>query len=213
MRPRDWLLLPLAAAVAIAGLLWGTKNSYTSLRNRSPVEVTCAQFEATPVDAQWVRFRDCVLDFDHMGVETSTNKYGGETVTAVYIPLRSPSLRDSTPAKLVLAIDEGPLLAFGGRSIARPDIDAWIVEARRYGVPGLIELGVDRSERKKKRMREIGLHTEHDPAIVVYAGAPRPLALALGVLVAGLGALGWLVWRLWPRRREAQLPRAQIVQT
>jgi hypothetical protein len=209
---RDFLLLPLAFAVAAGGLIWGGKNSYVSLRNRSPLETTCAAYEARPPDTQWLRVRDCILDFDHMGAETSKSSYGAEDVKAVYIPLRSPARPASEPAKLILAIDEGPLLALGSSIGSRQAaIDAWIADVDRFGLPGLIELSVDRSERKRKRLSEIGLHAENF-AILGYAAAPRPLALALGALALGLASAGYLAYRIRRARRgRIELARARVV--
>lgn len=213
MAARDFLLLPLAVAVAAGGLLWGGKNSYVSLRNRSPLELTCAQYEANPPASQWVRLRECIVDFEHMGTETSTSSRGVETVVAVYIPLRSPTKPGNEPATLILAIDDGPLLALGKShaTMHQDYIDSWVDDVALSGLPGLIELSVDRSQRKRKRLEEIGLHAK-DFAILDYAAAPRPLPLALGVFALGLGAAGYLAYRVRRARRgRIELARARVV--
>ena len=204
MRPRDFLLFPLAIAVAAGGLLWGGKNSYVSLRNRAPVELTCEQYAAHPPDTQWLRLRGCTLDLDHMGVETT-----GTRATAVYIPLRS----GLGSAKLILAADHGSLLALGDRRRDAPGLELWYAAAQQNGIEGLVELSVDRSARKKKEMQEIGLDAEGS-AILDEGARPRPLALALGAFVLGLGAVGYLGHRVRRSRRgRVEIPRATIVTT
>jgi hypothetical protein len=205
VRARDFLLFPLALAVAATGLIWGGKNSYVSLRNRSPIELTCEQYAAHPPDAQWLRLRDCTLDLDHMGVESTGRR---DRPSVVYIPLRSPS----GSAKLILTADEDPLRSLGDRLSQGSDgLDEWLRDAQRNGIPGLLELSVDRSARKKKEMQEIGLDAESS-AILDYGAAPRPLALALGAFALGLGAVGYLAYRVRrSRRNRIELPRATLV--
>lgn len=204
MRPRDFLLFPLAVAVAAGGLIWGGKNSYVSLRNRAPLELTCEQYAAQPPDTQWLRLRGCTLDLDHMGVETS-----GTHTMAVYIPLRSPT----GSAKLILVADDGPLLALGDRLRGTSGLDAWYADAQHDGIDGLVELSVDRSARKKKEMQEIGLDADGS-AILDEGARPRPLALALGAFALGLGAVGYLGYRVRRSRRgRVEIPRATIVTT
>jgi hypothetical protein len=199
VRPRDWLLFPFCVAVGAGGVIWGAKNTYTSLHNRSPLTLTCAQFEAHPPDAQWLQLRECEPDVDSMAIEST----GGLRPTAVYIPLRPPQHDALSRAKLILVIDRGPLLALGEKNASDDVYEPWIRDVRG-GVTGLVELGVDRSERKKQELRDVGLNTVGDPALLVNGASPRPLWLALAALAAGLGAFGYLGMRF--RRRQPHRP-------
>jgi hypothetical protein len=212
-RSRDFLLIPLTLAVTVVGLLWGGRNTYVSLRNRAPHELTCAEMIARPPDSEWVRLRDCVPDFDHMGVETQTRKDGTMgRVTSVFIPLHAVGVPAMGDNKLVVAITEGAMLDLGER-FAREATFEYATEQLTQPFEGMVELGVDRSERVRTELRGLGMELGKDFFIVDRDARPRPLWLSLGVLAVGSAGL-WLIGRRlrrWLRNGPEPLAKATIV--
>lgn len=212
-RPRDWLLVPLYVVIAAIGMFWGGRNTYRSLANRSPLSISCARYAAeTPAD-DWVRLDGCTANLDHMGIETlqhTTNR--GMTITdaeVVYIPLHAVNA-PTDPAKLVLRVDHGALLRVSSQYATDADFRA-AQEELAHPLEGLVERALDRSERTRTKIRELGFHLADDFVVVDYRATPRPLALALGVLGLGLAALALLVRKWRRRRRPVVIPTAKLV--
>lgn len=214
-RSRDFLVIPLTLAVTVFGLLWGGRNAYVSIRNHSPLELTCADMIENPPDAEWVRLRDCEPDFEHMGVETKGRK-GSDfvDVTSVFIPLHAAGASWTRQNKLVVVISDGPLLELGRKRI--PDEEAtyaYATEQLTQPIEGMIELSVDRSHRERTELRGLGMRLAEDFSIIDRHARPRPLWLSLGVLAIGVVGLSLIGRRLrrWLRNGPEPLAKATVV--
>jgi hypothetical protein len=62
--------------VAIGGTLWGKHNTYVSLRNRSPVEISCADYLRSRPDAQWLRLTHSNKSREVQGTKTGHGPVG-----------------------------------------------------------------------------------------------------------------------------------------
>lgn len=214
VRARDLLLVPLTLVLTIAGLVWGGRNTYVSVRNRAPVELTCADFLAQRPDVEWLILRDCEADWDHIGIEGQTDTPRSDKVsspTAIYIPLRPIGASRVKAATLVLHSESARFLELGRRFPSQQVVDEIGVELSGP-LEGVVELAVDRSERRKERLRRLELLIADDFVTFDYGARPRPLWLALGALACGLGGLGLIVRRVrrWLRNGRAKLPRATV---
>ena len=69
-KPRDFIFVPLTLVVAGGGLFWGGRNTYRTLHNWSPEEISCADYLAHPPAKDWVRLTGCVPDSDQLGIES-----------------------------------------------------------------------------------------------------------------------------------------------
>jgi hypothetical protein len=215
-RPRDWLLVPLWFVVAVAGILWGGRNTLRSLRNWSPLDTTCAEFARDQPSADWVRLHDCYADFDRVGVHswTETPKSGAPrtTVDEVLIPLRPVASPDDR-AVIVLATDRYPFLSLGSSSFERSVVEMESARKELAGpIEGLVEHTIDRSADDRADLRAAGLHLAKDFVVVGYQGRPRPWWLGAFVLSLGLGALTLLVRKWRQRRKPVELAKATLVQ-
>ena len=207
----DWLLVPLYAVVAVIGIGWGGRNTVRSLRNLSPLEITCEDYVAQRPSADWVRLTNCAAR-ERIGIESRYPKYSmGEKVEAVYIPLRPASGDPNQKIVIVLHADTEPLLSLGDSRGASDAASQQAGELLAGPIEGLVERAVDRSERKREDLRAMGLGLANDFVVVSYGSRPRPLWLGLPILGIGLGALSMLV-RKWRRRRKpVEMPKAKLV--
>jgi hypothetical protein len=83
------------------GTSWGGHNTYIALHNRSPVEISCADYLGRRPEAAWLRLTGCFPDFGHLAVESSTRTTSSgqsSTTTAVYVPLRAARAGRREPA-------------------------------------------------------------------------------------------------------------------
>lgn len=197
VRGRDLLLVPLTLVITIAGLVWGGRNTYISGRNRAPVELTCAEFLAHRPDAEWLILRDCEADWDNIGIEGQSDTRSGKvsSATAVYIPLRPIGAPSRQPATLVLVSETTRFLQLGSGFPSQQVVDEIGAELSRP-LEGIVELAVDRSERRKERLRRLELLIVDDFVTFDHGARPRPLWLALGALGCGLGGLGLIIRRV-----------------
>lgn len=214
VRARDLVLIPLTLVITIVGLVWGGRNTYISVHNRTPLALTCAEYLAKRPVSRWLVLRECDADWDHIAIEgrVSTTSPGTVTsATAVYIPLRPAGTSRTEPATLVLHADSGLFLELGGAFPREQVVDAIGVELQRP-LEGVVELAIDRSERRKERLRRLDLRVVDEFVTFDHGARPRPLWLALGALAVGLGGLGRIVWRVrrWRRSGPPTLPRATV---
>ena len=208
------LLIPATVVVACGGTILGGQNSYVAVRNRAPVELTCAEYLQQRPDAAWLRLTHCAADLDHIGVESNkrTTSGGGEltTTTGIYVPLRAEGASRIKPARIVVFGDDDAMLALGkGVSSGANQLEQELAAS----VEGLVQSGLALSERRRAELARLDLRLADDFVIVERGERPRPLWLALGELGLGLGALALLVrrYRRWSRRRPAPPPRATVV--
>ena len=196
------------AVITLAGLWWGGRNSYISLRNRAPVELTCAEFFEHRPDADWLRLTDCDVDLDHLDVEVVTRRNAAPTATTIYIPLR-PSAEPLRKAALLLASSQDNLLRLG--EIPK-EYRRNAAHALTGPIEGILELPSDRRADDREMLQHLHLDLSPDFAVLDYDARPRPLWIALGVLAVGLGGLSLLVFwfRQHRRNRPQGLARAVI---
>ena len=199
--------------VGIGGTLWGGQNTYVSLWNRSPVEISCADYLRSRPDAKWLRLTHCVPDFERVGVESSTHttangQNGIATTTAVYVPLRAEN--GSRRTQILLFSDDDDMLSLGSR--IAPTVGNQVVRELSTSVEGLVESALDVSRRRREEIADLHLGLGNDFVIFDRGARPRPLWFALGELWLGVAALTLLVrrYRRWSRGTGPSLPRATL---
>lgn len=202
----------MTVIVACGGTLWGGQNTYIALRNRAPVEISCADTLLQRPEAAWLRLTGCFPDFEHISVESSTRTTSSgkfSTPTAVYVPLRAARGSTEGRTRILLASDDDDMLALGS-SLSQVS-DALVAELST-SVEGLVESGLSLSKRRRAELAALDLRLADDFVIIDRGERPRPLWFAVGELVLGLNALALLVRRIrrWFRGDGPQLPRATL---
>jgi hypothetical protein len=212
-KPRDFIFVPLTLAVAGGGLFWGGRNTYRTLRNWSPEELSCADYLAHPPAKDWVRLTGCDPDSDQLGIETVDHDNGRglrtSEQTGVYIPLR-PAGAEPTRVKLVLFADHGKLLWLTDKLAT----DAQIQDAAQvFAEPleGMRQDGLDMSHRDREDLEGLHMHLDKDFAVIALDARPRPLWLGGGALGLGLGACGLLARRRRRRKKPVELAKATLI--
>lgn len=213
-KPRDFIVVPLTLAVAGGGLFWGGRNTYRTLRNWSPAELTCADYLAHPPAKDWVRLTGCEPDSDRLGIETlHRDGAGGAPTTTeqtgIYIPLRATGI-DSGRVKLVLFADHGRLLALADKLASDAQVQAALA-AFDHPIEGMRQDALDMSHRDREELQTLHMHLADDFAVIALDARPRPLWLSAGVLGLGLAASGLIVRRRRRRKKPVDLARARIV--
>ncbi len=213
-KPRDFVVVPLTLAVAGGGLFWGGRNTYRTLRNWSPAELSCADYLAHPPAKDWVRLTGCEPDSDQLGIESvqrqsATGASSTTERTGIYIPLRAAGV-DGGRVQLVLFADHGRLLFFAAPNATDAEVDD-AAQMFAHPIEGMRQDALDMSHRTREDLGTLHMHLADDFAVIALDARPRPLWLSLGALALGLGASGLLVRRRRRRKKPVTLAQARIV--
>jgi len=212
-KPKDFFLVPLTLAVAGGGLFWGGRNTYRTLRNWSPEEISCADYIAHPPAKDWVRLTSCEPDSDRLGVETldRDNGRGARTTeqTGLYIPL-APAGGDAGRVKIVLFVDHGRLLWIGDKDATDAQVQQ-AVETFAHPIEGMRQDALDMSHRDREDLETLHMHLADGFAVIALDSRPRPLWLSAGALLLGIGASGMIVRRRRRRAKAIEIAKARVV--
>jgi hypothetical protein len=189
--------------IAVTGfaLWWGGHHLYIGMRNRAPVEITCADYLKNRPDAEWLRLTHCDADFDNLAFEQTK----GDKLTKVYVPLRPEGTASTDPTKIIVERDDEEMLELATtvrRSAPGEITIKRLVAAVAGPTEGLVEVGLDLSDKRQSELANMNLGLAKDFVIVERGAKPRPLMFALGALVLGLGGLSWLAFSLVRRFRR-----------
>jgi hypothetical protein len=189
----------LAAAVAGAALWWGGTNLAVAVREREPLELSCADYEAQRPDAHWLRLTGCAPDLDDAGTEVTsesrsgTHVTGSDHVTAVYIPLRPAGATKGRAHIVVRRTDPGMIyLATHRRGDASYDeVAGRARDSFAEPTQGLIEPAASWSNEQSAVLDTLNLASD---AVLVERDARPPFVFALVICALGLGAAAWFAW-------------------
>ncbi len=195
---RGLIVLIIVTGVA---LWWGGQNFYTGIRERDPLEITCADYLKHRPDNRYLRLTECAADLDNLAIEEGKNK----EVKAVYIPMRGKGetggqtrivmkRTDDEMTSLVAQLDK-----LGPGDEAKATRILGELEAPNEG---LIQFGLDLSDKDTKELGRLNLGLAEDFVIMERGKSPRLLLGALA-LAAGLLGLAWFVRGIYRKFRPA----------
>lgn len=172
----------------------------TALKERDPLEITCADYLASRPTARWLRLTHCTADVDHLAVEqewsetAGVERLGSRDVSAVYIPLRPEGMRG--PPQIVVKRQDADILALvthDPRSPAGAEFAHRVNETLTEPTQGLVHFGLELSAKEQAQLARLDLGLASD--FVIVDRGSRPL-FGFGLLTVGVG-LGCLVALVW----------------
>jgi hypothetical protein len=184
-------------AVAGLGLWWGGQNLYTGLREREPLEITCAAYLKDRPDNRFLKLTECEPDLDNMAIEEGKNK----EIKAVYIPMRA---KGTTVGKTQIVLkrtdDDMTVLVDRLDGPNGPDekLAQKVLTELEGPNQGLVQFGLDLSDKDMTQLKNLNLGLADDFIIMEHGKAPRLLLGALA-FAAGLLALGWLIRTIYKK--------------
>lgn len=194
--------LVLVIIITAVASWWGAHHLYLGLRNREPVELTCAEFLSARPDAEWLRLTHCTPDFDNLAYVSTKYKH----VSEVYVPVRPEGSEESGTSTIVVERDDDEMLELAGRlKNAGPVTDKTVerlVAAFAPPIEGLVQVGLDLSDKRQKELEGLDLHLASDFVIVKHGDKPRPLGYAIAALAVGVCGAGMMVFLIVRRFRK-----------
>jgi hypothetical protein len=169
-----------------AALWWGGQNFITGVREREPLEITCGDYLKNHPDNRYLRLTQCEADLDNLAIEEDKNK----SIKAVYIPLRAKGVTTG-PTEIVLKRTDDDITRLAGQldKLGPGDEAAAkrILDELEAPNEGLVQFGLDLSDKDMDQLRKLNLGLSHDFIIMERGKSPR---LLLGGLVLAAGLLG-----------------------
>ena len=152
---------------------WGAQSVYLGIRDREPVEISCADYIAHPPAGRWIKLVDCDPDF----TRTLERLDDGE-LDAVWVPLR-PRGVTTGPARLVVETDGEQL------------------PATTRSVQGMMRVGLlDAPSDDFRATLARDVNATRDAAILSLGDEPH-LGLGLLALLGGLAGLAVAAHLSW----------------
>lgn len=188
------------AIVAIGCFVAGGQAVYTGIRNRSPLEVSCADYLAQKPAGEWLRLKGCALD---LADATFFKDKDSDRIKTAFIPIRPVGASDSAPLELLLQTQGSAYLDVLNKIQAVGNDEARLTEYMTANadkvfpekdVEGLIAWGIDVEEKQLDEIRRLNKSLKPDFKILMDGAAP---SLGFGLLmIAGGFVAGAILWRV-----------------
>jgi hypothetical protein len=169
-------------------LMWmGGQGMYTSIKNRTPMELACENYDDVKPNKEWLKLTGCELNL----LESSYMERSGKVVE-LFIPARGPGEEEGDPIHVLLATDDRELLALANEMM-KLETDAQLMSYfakhrdqlyLRRDIEGLVRYGVDLDDDDRDDLQ--GLDESLAPGFVIVDDGKRPgFAKSLGFLGGG----------------------------
>lgn len=177
-------LLVLIVLVGVA-LWWGGQNFITGVREREPLEITCADYLKHRPDNRYLRLTQCEPDLDNFAYKQS--KKGD--IDQVYVPLRAKG-GSGGKTQIVLLRSDDTITMLASKANRDTLDDALLAKVQKElegSNEGLVQFGLDLSDKAMDELKKLNLGLADDFVILEHGKSPR---LLLGGLVLAAGLLG-----------------------
>lgn len=190
----------LGCLVAFGALymIWaGGQGLYTAVKNREPMELSCASYDDVKPNKEWLRLTGCELNV----LEASYMEENGRVVE-LFIPARGPGEEEGDPIQVVLATKDETLTGLANE-MAKIEDEMELIQFfaehrdRLYStrqIEGLVRYGVNLDSGDREELMGLDENLASDFVIVDEGKRPR-FAGSLGflgggfVLLLGVGAV------------------------
>lgn len=189
-------------ALSGLGIYWGGTNFYTALRERDPLEITCADYLKNHPENRYLRLTQCEPDLDNTAIEEEGDS---KAIKAVYIPLRAKGTAAGQTEIVLKRTDKDMTSLMGSLESAGPDDEAKgakVLAELEGPNEGLVQFGMDLDDKDMRELKGLHLGLANDFIIMEHGKSPKLLLGALA-LAAGLAGLAFMVRGVIRRFRPA----------
>src|SRR3954468_19597501 len=143
-------LLILVVLVGMA-LWWGGTNFITGVRERQPLEITCADYLKHRPDNKYLRLTQCVGDLDNLAYKEEEK---GTDIAEVYVPLRAKGVEGGKAAIVVVRKDDEikMFVSQANHSTLDNKLIAKVEKEFEDANEGLVQFGLDMSDKAKSEL-------------------------------------------------------------
>ena len=187
----------IAAIGALYLMCMGGQGLYTSVKNRTPMELACEHYDEVKPNKEWLRLTGCELNL----MESSYMEENGKAVE-LFIPARGPGEEEGGPIYVLVATDDKELLALTNEMMTfetERELESYFARNRsklhfKRDVQGLVRYGVDLDSSDRAELAGLDAALASD-FVIVDDGKDPGFAKSLGflgggiVLLLGVGAV------------------------
>ena len=199
--------MQLGCIVAIGALylMWmGGQGLYTSVKNRTPMELACEHYDEVKPNKEWLRLTGCELNL----MESSYMEENGKAVE-LFIPARGPGEEEGGPIYVLVATDDKELLALTNEMMnfeTERELMSYFARNRsklhfKRDVQGLVRYGVDLDDSDRAELA--GSMPRWLPISSSSMTAKIPASRSHSGFSAGASCCFWASARLPPAVRMA----------
>lgn len=175
---------------------------YTALTNRTPVEMTCAEYLEKKPTGKWVKLKDCTLFREEVMTRRSATK---QRTTEVFIPVRPVGSKKNGPVAILFASKNPEEIALSEEiaTILSKDLKALPEDEHRKAlfflidhaskiredreIEGIIRFGLDDlKDKQRNKMADLDPNLTAD--FIVIEDGQRPDAMG-GLAFLGVGVV------------------------
>ncbi|GMR22856.1 MAG: hypothetical protein BMS9Abin37_1233 [Acidobacteriota bacterium] len=180
------------AAIGALYLMWmGGQGLYTSVKNRTPMELACENYDDVKPGREWLRLTGCELNV----MESSYVEESGKAVE-LFIPARGPGEEERDPIYVLVATDDKELLTLTNEMMnleTESELMRYFARNRsklhfKRDVEGLVRYGVDLDDSDRAELAGFDDALASD-FVIVDDGKEPGFAKSLGFLGGGIMSL------------------------
>lgn len=190
---------------AFAMMAAGAQATYLITTNRTPAEITLAEFHKHRPAARWLKLTECELDLLNA---RHFNYVESDHAPEFLVPLRPVGAETNAPIHALLSLQDEKL-EVQVDAIAIADITRTLGPylatnteplTIERDIEGVVRFGLENIVENREELRSLHPRLAED-FVIIDAGA-KPSWLVAAMLPAGLGIAIWL----WRNRREKKEP-------
>ena len=186
------------AVIGALYLMWmGGQGLYTSMKNRTPMELPCGNYDEVKPNKEWLKLTGCELNV----IESSYMEENGK-ITELYIPARAPGEQEGDTIYILVATDDSELIAMTNEMVqlgSEAELMSYFSRNRSKlyftkDVQGLVRYGVDLDDSERADLAGLD-DTLASDFVIVDDGKEPGFGKSLGflgggiVLLLGVGAV------------------------
>ena len=179
----------LGYLIVIAMLWGGGQGVYTALKNRSPLEISVADYVKSKPSAEWVVLKDAQLNL----LEAAHRGRLGK-ITEVFIPVRSPDEAIDGEVHILMSTKDKEILDALADLEKSSDTEKGVLEAAsrhagklfmRRDVTGLVQFGIESDTKTRSKLAGLDMNLTKD-FVILEEGKSPALGVSLMMLAIGL---------------------------
>jgi hypothetical protein len=175
----------------VIGLFWaGGQNIYTGMTNRTPTQLSLAEYARTKPSAHWLHLTNCRLVITDAMYRESVG-----SIKELFIPVRAEGEGTGMCSVLLSTKDPGLLLLYQQlqKSSSKEEAIGYLQHHKdkvfNREIKGLVRFGIDMKDKERRKLAQLDKTLASD-FIILNEGTEPSVGTGIGLLAGGLALAG-----------------------